>query len=83
MSGLENAVTQCRGVEAQGNGSEKYDLGEENRKLKGQLDAAANKLTEQSSGVLSYFKKGPSSGDTLKMAAESSVSRQIEGISEK
>lgn len=77
MSGLENAVTECRGVEAS-NGKETFDLGLENQKLKSQLDAAANKLTEQSSGVLSYFKKGPSSGDTLKMAASNSISRQMD-----
>lgn len=79
MGALENSVAQCRGVEAS-NGRETYDLGQENQKLKNQLDAAAKNLTEQNSGVLSYFKKG-TSGDALRAAAESSVSRQIEGVS--
>lgn len=82
MSTLENAVAQCKGIEAQ-TATEKIDLGQENKKLLDSFNTKLAGMEKGNSGAMGYLKSIVTKnvdGNSLRAALATDVGNTMRGV---
>lgn len=81
MGNLENAIAQCKGVEAQGENGKVFDMGRENARLLAEFNNAVN-ANDKGSGITGYLKgfTGKIDGSGVKNALAADVSARMQNV---